>query len=59
MTSVINAPSVKEAFQVMDTRLPSSVKPSRAEVKVCKALPWMKIMAKKSVGKRGQGLFQL
>jgi hypothetical protein len=35
------------------------MKPPRAEVKVGKAMPWMKIVAKKSLGKRRYALFYL
>jgi hypothetical protein len=35
------------------------MKPPRAEVKVGKALPWIKIIATKSPRKRGQGLYYL
>jgi hypothetical protein len=59
MTSVINAPSVKKAFQVTDTRPPSPMKPSRAKIKVSKAFPGIKIIATKSPRKRGQGLYYL
>jgi hypothetical protein len=59
MTSVINAPSVKKALQVTNTRPSSSMKPPRAEVKVGKALPWMQIVAIKSLRKRRYALFYL